>query len=73
MEAIIFRNSALAGLVVPLVAFAVVQHLRRQWKMKPPGPIGLPLLGNIFQMPVSQHWLVFSRWAKLYGKRFYLS
>ncbi|KAJ7671882.1 cytochrome P450 [Mycena rosella] len=33
----------------------------------PPGPTGLPLLGNIFQMPTETPWLTFAAWARKYG------
>jgi hypothetical protein len=37
----------------------------------PPGPRGLPLLGNIFQIPKFQ-WLKYTEWQKEFGKRFSL-
>ncbi|KZT35768.1 cytochrome P450 [Sistotremastrum suecicum HHB10207 ss-3] len=33
----------------------------------PPGPKGLPVLGNIFQMPQKDQWHRFGEWAKQYG------
>lgn len=33
----------------------------------PPGPPGLPLLGNIFEVGSSQ-WLQFTKWKDQYGK-----
>ncbi|KAF7356974.1 Cytochrome P450 monooxygenase 110 [Mycena venus] len=33
----------------------------------PPGPKGVTLLGNAADLPQSQPWLTFSRWAKEYG------
>lgn len=33
----------------------------------PPGPRGLPLLGNVLQMPREQEWTTFAKWAKTYG------
>jgi hypothetical protein len=34
----------------------------------PPGPIRLPLLGNIFNFPKTDSWLVAARWRKTYGE-----
>lgn len=34
----------------------------------PPGPKGLPLIGNILDMPKSHEWLQFTKWNKHYGK-----
>ncbi|KAJ6529272.1 cytochrome P450 [Mycena capillaripes] len=33
----------------------------------PPGPRGLPLLGNVFQMPTDSPWLTVAAWGKKYG------
>jgi len=38
----------------------------------PPGPRGLPLLGNIFQIPKFQ-WLKYTEWQKEFGNRVSLS
>jgi hypothetical protein len=34
----------------------------------PPGPKGLPLLGNILDMPSSFEWVTFSLWGEKYGE-----
>jgi hypothetical protein len=33
----------------------------------PPGPKGLPLVGNILDMPVEREWLTFARWGEVWG------
>jgi len=33
----------------------------------PPGPRGLPVLGNALQIPKERPWLVYAEWAKTYG------
>ncbi|KAJ7493305.1 cytochrome P450 [Mycena galericulata] len=33
----------------------------------PPGPKGVPVLGNVVDLPQSQPWVTFSRWAKEHG------
>ncbi|TFK20134.1 cytochrome P450 98A3 [Coprinopsis marcescibilis] len=33
----------------------------------PPGPKGLPVLGNALQIPQTKAWLVYDEWAKKYG------
>ncbi|KAJ3790361.1 cytochrome P450 [Lentinula aff. detonsa] len=45
-------------------------HLRSRL---PPGPSGLPILGNLLQLPTSQTWLTFDKWSKQYGPIFYLN
>jgi hypothetical protein len=34
----------------------------------PPGPKGYPLIGSLFDMPISKPWLVYDDWRKTYGK-----
>jgi hypothetical protein len=52
-----------AALVLALHVFIT----RRATLPRPPGPKGLPLVGNAFQMPQVQAYLVFAAWAKKYG------
>jgi hypothetical protein len=33
----------------------------------PPGPKGLPVLGNIFQWPKEAGWKTFAEWRSVYG------
>ncbi|KAF8879274.1 cytochrome P450 [Infundibulicybe gibba] len=33
----------------------------------PPGPRGLPVIGNLLDVPTTNQWLVFDEWAKKYG------
>ncbi|KAI6042049.1 cytochrome P450 [Pisolithus marmoratus] len=38
----------------------------------PPGPKGLPWIGNVFDIDVSQPWVTYEEWAKRYGDLTYL-
>ncbi|KAH7099912.1 cytochrome P450 [Auriculariales sp. MPI-PUGE-AT-0066] len=40
---------------------------RRARSEFPPGPRGLPVIGNLFDMPNAKEWLVYAEWAKKYG------
>jgi hypothetical protein len=53
---------ALVGLFVVFLLF-----FKRSSLSLPPGPTGLPLVGNIFDMPSSKEWLTFAQWGEKYG------
>ncbi|KAG6915648.1 hypothetical protein DXG01_010612 [Tephrocybe rancida] len=45
-----------------------------QWFLKPkqaaplpPGPTGLPIVGNVADMPASKEWVVFAEWGRKWG------
>ncbi|XP_021957315.1 methyl farnesoate epoxidase [Folsomia candida] len=55
---------ALGAVLAGLVYFVFLRKPR--WKNAPPGPRGLPLIGNMLQMDKFQH-ITFGKWAKEYG------
>lgn len=34
----------------------------------PPGPKGLPLIGNVLDMPTEKEWETFAHWGDVYGE-----
>ncbi|KAF9043024.1 putative monooxygenase [Panaeolus papilionaceus] len=48
-------------------------YVNRRRESLPPGPKGLPLVGNIFQMPKIFPWKSFSEWSKTYGSIIHLN
>ncbi|KAI0061723.1 cytochrome P450 [Artomyces pyxidatus] len=55
--------------VVFLVVAVYARHRLVRWASLPypPGPRGLPLLGNLFDFPSNAPWLTYNTWAKKYG------
>ena len=55
-------------ILVCVLAFLAYRYLRDARRLPiPPGPRGLPVLGNALQIPAEQCWLVFTEWAHKYG------
>ncbi|KAF9558962.1 cytochrome P450 [Agrocybe pediades] len=63
------------GTSILLLLYIIASSWRsyRRLRAMPPGPRGLPILGNVLQMPSSQQWLKFSEWNKEYGPVFSLN
>ncbi|KZT68589.1 cytochrome P450 [Daedalea quercina L-15889] len=49
-----------------IVAFVVAALVTRRKRPLPPGPKGLPLLGNIYDVPKSREWLAYQHWSREY-------
>lgn len=61
----------IAGLLILITAFVrrqMEENRRRPPGTKiPPGPDGVPILGNMLQIPPHHSWLKFKEWADQYG------
>ena len=59
-------------MVVALSCFGVLWLLLRRDSTRtsslPPGPKGLPIIGNALEIPSSMPWKTFRDWAATYGK-----
>ncbi|KAI0259000.1 cytochrome P450 [Gloeopeniophorella convolvens] len=67
----LFNNVVFSGLALALVLHLLLRQLiGRGRTIYPPSPKGLPIFGNIFQLPSRRHWLKYDEWAKQYGDVF---
>lgn len=56
-----------AALVGIYLVHALLVRSKRRAPL-PPGPKGLPLIGNVLDMPKELEWLKFSQWNDQYGE-----
>ena len=54
------------ALAATLVILLVVQYVRSPWRKVPPGPKGLPILGNAFQLH-NKGWMFESECKRQFG------
>ncbi len=54
------------GLTATLVIILVARYVRSSWRKVPPGPKGLPILGNAFQLQ-NKSWMFESQCKRKFG------
>ena len=65
-----FTNITWLDLCLAGVGLYIIKQVltNKQPASFPPGPKGLPLVGNIADMPSVKPWLTFAQWGQKYGK-----
>ncbi|KAJ3898383.1 cytochrome P450 [Lentinula edodes] len=65
-------NTLLISVAVLGVTIRMLKDLHLRFKL-PPGPPGIPILGNLLQLPTTRPWLTFDKWREQYGPIVYLN
>ncbi|TDL26036.1 cytochrome P450 [Rickenella mellea] len=71
MTTTFLNTQTILGGVFLIFLLLYIKSCRRQ--SLPPGPKGLPFIGNVLQIPQEKEWLTYLQWSKTYGDVLHLS
>ncbi|THH17465.1 hypothetical protein EW146_g3339, partial [Bondarzewia mesenterica] len=72
VDELLLHKPLIIGCFFTLFVLTTIRYIRSPWRKVPPGPRGLPIVGNIMQ-PNSKQWLTFIDWKETYGDVVYFS
>lgn len=67
MDSILHCSFLISGILVFLAFWHYFRKARPSQLPLPPGPKGLPVVGNLFDIPTDKPWLVYDKWFQQYG------
>ena len=53
--------------IFAILSVVLVLKSKKRRHAFPPGPPGLPLIGNALDLPKSREWLAYQKWGRDYG------
>lgn len=62
-----FSRTTLTAIAIPLTAYVLVRLLQPRRPPLPPGPRGLPIIGNLLDMPKEDAWAHWVHHKDTYG------
>lgn len=66
-----FSYLTITDIFFAFLALLVFEKSLRRFSLRPalpPGPKGLPVVGNILDMPSEKEWLTFAQWGERWGE-----
>ena len=62
-----FPLSPYAFFLLSIIVALCLATTRRRYRL-PPGPAGLPFIGNLLDVPKNNQWLGYQEWSRKYGE-----
>ena len=57
-----------AAILVAVILLNRFFNTKKRQGPLPPGPKGLPVIGNLLDMPASHEWRTFAQWGQRWGE-----